>query len=726
MRRLFGLDSIVCVATATLLLCGCSHDSGMNPSVLPSAPEAQSLLPSLSAGGVADARSSATSAYWRSPLAGFACQVFSEQPCRIGAPLVAPKIHVGPARLPATASPAVKRATCREKNLYGEVCGTVSVPLDRAHPNNGSINIYFELFPHISYGPPVSAIVWNTGGPGVGTTSPSDVYGILSLVGANLDVHDLLLIDDRGEGLSGTIDCKTLQRGSDRWAEGLSDCAAQLGEAASHYGSGDVAKDVDAVRAALGYDKLDYIVASWGGTDATAYATRFASHLRSLVLDSPVGEPDMANYIKTERFGTESEPRMVRLACTYSPTCGVDHPNPDDELKWLISEIRSHPLSGRAYDASGNLVRVRIDETNLLFYIIHSPTGFFVSTGEIVAAARALSQKDPAPLLRLEAEAYYPFPNGIDYGNPANYSVGAEVANGCADGKYMGWSWQAPPAARIEQYADAVAALPPTFYAPFSKTAAAFLPYATGRLCPWWELPSRPSRVVEPGAKFPDVPTLVLSGDMDDQVPYEGVSRVAAEFPESTLVKVAGSGHGVSGFSHCAAVLESQFIETLHVGNTECLETPETIYPAVGRFALVAADARPAAIAPGRHNQAGVAERRAVTVAVAAALDALKRSTIGSGSDACLRAGGFTTAYHAGEWALTLRGCSFSTDVAVSGTVKWGARRSLDADLSLSGSGTKGGTIHVRGAFEAKGRVGNFKVSGALGGKNVSLLVPEA
>jgi hypothetical protein len=219
---------------------------------------------------------------------------------------------------------------------------------------------------------------------------------------------------------------------------------------------------------------------------------------------------------------------------------------------------------------------------------------------------------------------------------------------------------------------------------------------------------------------------LVLSGDMDDSVPYEEVSRVAAEFPRGTLVRVAASGHVVSGYSHCAAVLEARFVETLQIGNSECTETPETVYPAVGRFPIVAADARPAAVGPGGRNRVGVAERRAVTVAVAAALDALKRSTFGSGNDACLRAGSFTTAYHPAEWVLTLKDCSFSTDISVSGTVKWGARRSLDADLSLSGSGTKGGPIHVRGTFEAQGRVGNFEISGKLGGLNVALLVPEA
>ena len=38
------------------------------------------------------------------------------------------------------------------------------------------------------------------------------------------------------------------------------------------YGTGDIAQDVETVRAALGYDKVDYFAASAGGQDVAAYA----------------------------------------------------------------------------------------------------------------------------------------------------------------------------------------------------------------------------------------------------------------------------------------------------------------------------------------------------------------------------------------------------------------------------------------------------------------------
>jgi hypothetical protein len=54
---------------------------------------------------------------------------------------------------------------------------------------------------------------------------------------------------------------------------------------------------------------------------------------------------------------------------------------------------------------------------------------------------------------------------------------------------------------------------------------------------------------------------------------------------------------------------------------------------------------------------------------------------------------------------------------------KWpavsGAKERGNADLTVSGTGTAGGTLHVAGTWEAPGRVGKFKVSGALGGRQV-------
>ena len=163
-------------------------------------------------------------------------------------------------------------------------------------------------------------------------------------------------------------------------------------------------------------------------------------------------------------------------------------------------------------------------------------------------------------------------------------------------------------------------------------------------------------------------------------------------------------------------------------GDASCASNPETVYPAVGRFPLFASQARPADIDPQGNNQIGVGERKAVTVAVATATDALQRIFVSATGDGVgLRAGTFHTEF-TDVWTISLNNCAFAKDVTVNGTISWGAFTDFTfaADLVVKGSGTKGGLLHVEGTWLAPGTVGQFKVSGTLGGKQVAVLVPEA
>ena len=607
--------------------------------------------------------------------------------------------------------------------LGAAMCGNVSVPLDREHRIPGTIPIYFELYTHSAPGPAQSAILVARGGPGFSTTRRRGFYAFL--FGPNLDTHDLLLIDQRGRGLSGTITCPDLQFGNTTFVQGLEECATQLGPAVSKYGSGDIADDMDAVRAALGYEKIDYYGASYGGADITAYATRFGEHLRSIVLDAPVGTPGAADSRFTfEQTRTQAEAPMVSLDCQRSPLCSTDHPFPEAEFNLLVWAIRARPIEGDAYDANGNLQHVRVDENALLNFIVDNPTGNFTSTGEILAAARSLRAGDSLPLLRLGAEGFFPI-DFANIGDPTVFSEGSQYATACAD-LSMPFDWKASIPERIEQYTDVVDELPLFYFAPFSATAATgdyFDMFAWP--CQYWQRPSASSPIAEPNAHYPSVPTLALTGDLDNRVPHDEVVEVAALFPQSTVVSVESAGHVAANWTQCARTLASEFIESAQVPDTSCAETPEWMWPAVGRFPLLARDARPAPVDPSGQNQIGLAERKVVSVAVAAAVDALQRSLIGSGTGVGLRGGTFQTNDFV-NW--TLSNCAFSQDVTVSGTLVWATNNdnSVTADLTVSGQGTAGGTLHITGFWLVPGPVGNFKVGGTLGGKNVATLVPEA
>jgi pimeloyl-ACP methyl ester carboxylesterase len=649
-------------------------------------------------------------------------------PAAIAAPAPAPHAHHA-----AHPAPSVQWIACSpDAQAQGAACGQLPVPLDRRRPNGPQIDVYFELYSHSQPGPAQSAILVNPGGPGLATTQgPGNREIWLLLFGANRDVHDLLLIDDRGRGLSGAIDCEPLQHGTGTSLdEEVAACAAQLGAADGDYATAEVALDTDALRAALGYEKVDYYGGSYGGVDATAYATRFGQHVRSLILDSPQGPAGLLPF-QSESHQAHATLDELRLECSRSPACAPDHPDAVSDFEALVEAIRGRPLSGTAFDLNGNPTLVRFDERLLVTISINGTLAINGSngpTGELLAAGASLRRGDPAPLLRLGAEA-----GGgnllSDFGSPTVFSWGAFYDTVCSD-IGVPYAWSVPVAARFGQLDAALARLPPSYFAPFSATATiSDVAGSNTRLCISWEEPTRPSPVVPAGAAYPDVPTLVLAADIDPGAPVALVREEAALFPGATFVTIAEAAHTpVLALDPCADRIATTFLETLEPGDTSCSLTPSTVWPAVGRFPLLAQDARPAAPDSSGANAIGTAERRVASVAVATAVDALKRAAMSGGpSGVGLRGGTFAAAVDAnGVTTITLSDCLFARDVTVNGTLVWGADQSLVADLTVGGAATAGGTLHVEGAWEAPGPVGNFAVSGTLGGKRVAVVVPEA
>lgn len=625
-------------------------------------------------------------------------------------------------RMGATSTSGVIAAPCPPDatSAGARTCGYVQVPLHRTHPDGKTINIYFEIYSHSNPGPAESAILANAGGPALTTTGLRGLW--LSLFAANLDAHDLLLVDDRGRGMSGLLDCEEFQHGTGpSLDQEVADCAAQIGDDDSSYGTGDVALDVEAVRSALGYERLDYYGGSYGAMDVSAYASRFGEHLRSVILDSPDGPTELIPF--AQKYQNAAVPREVLVDCQRSPTCSIDHPDPDAELDWLIRTLREKPVRGLAHDANGNVVNVDFNEV-VLNSIALGPNFGYVNIGELLAAADALRGGDNLPLLRLGADGFTPLVS--DWGDPALISTAAYVATWCVDNP-MPFEWSSPPQIRLSQYAEAVSELPANYFAPFSKAAATDVQIFGDRNCVFWEESSTSASVVPAGATYPNVPTLAFNSDIDPVVPTELAIPTVDLFPNSTLVIVKSGMHEPAESNQCAASIASHFIETLEVGDKSCTRTSETIWPALGRFPLFARGARPAEPDPVGKNEIGVAERKVVTVAIATMVDALKRTTIGNGNGAGLRAGTFQSAVDAnGNQTTTLQDCEFAQDVIVNGTITWASDHSLVADLTVSGTGTTGGILHVKGGFEARGPVGMFKISGAIGGRAVAVLVPEA
>src|SRR3954452_4498284 len=167
----------------------------------------------------------------------------------------------------------------------GGRCASIGVALDRVHPAAGRTRIVFALLLRRDKSRPSLGTVVLSSGPII-AAGVEYAQGLAPLRAR----RDLLFIDQRGTGRSGAVSCRGFDGvvpalgPREQLLERIGACGRQLGSRAGFYGSAAAADDIDAVRAALGFERLDLWGASYGTYVMTIYAARHPTHVRSLVL----------------------------------------------------------------------------------------------------------------------------------------------------------------------------------------------------------------------------------------------------------------------------------------------------------------------------------------------------------------------------------------------------------------------------------------------------------
>jgi pimeloyl-ACP methyl ester carboxylesterase len=621
-----------------------------------------------------------------------------------------------------TIGPAHATELERCRNVHPQArCGTVSVPLERGEPASRQIRLSFAVFRHTNRDRrPRTPVFVILGGPGFAPSSePENPLFFFEGLRAR---HDLVLVDYRGEGRSEAIDCRQLQRieTSDAAAlqRALGACGAQLGDAADDYGAADVADDVDAVRAALGYERINFYGQSYGTIHGQAYALRHATHLRSLILD---GAFSPLAFEVPEQAGSAvalAAARSVALVCRRSASCSREHRRPERSLARLAELLRSRPFTGTGRDSLGDRRRVRVDERMLARI---ATADDFVSPSELLGAFTALRHGDRTPLLRLAAMT------GPDWDFDEDHRVESAGMNAatCVDFP-TAWDVGASVEERRAQAASAFSSLPQSTFGPFSVPG--WLRFWAPAFCVEWPAPLDLDQVFVPGARFPDVPTLVIAGELDVVTPAADGRFAAGLFPNSRLVLMRNSGHTPGFFSQCTPPLYMRFIRTLKAGNTSCAERGDADRPALGSFPVRARDARPAR--PRSADRSRGIDRRVAAVAWLTVQDALRQNAIvptetvrGVG----LRGGRFVGAFDPDTASVTveLDRSRFSRDVAVDGRARltFGEENLVRARVGVDGPAASDGRLRLRGLWFSRS-ARTIRISGRLGGRRVAATVP--
>ena len=608
----------------------------------------------------------------------------------------APPKAAGPSPAGGTTGPSAARSPSR---------------LDHSGVVPGTLHIGYERFLHSDNSrPALEPIVAVEGGPGYATTASRSYY--LGLFRPMMKRHDLLLVDQRGTGTSGAIDCEPLQSISwpfVGWVQAVGACGQQLGAASNLYSSSDASDDLVDVLNALHIPKIDLYGDSYGTFFSQTFAILHGDRLRSLVLDAayPVEHTD-AWWRDLARAAASG----YRLACQRDAGCAALGGDPLARLGALDRLVAEHPITGMAPDADGAYAKVTVDPS-VLISIFGAGGYVFDPYRELDAAARAALKPHPddLPLLRLAREEVDFTSDG---GNPALYSQGMDYAVSCPDYPQL-YNMRSPdlgPPRAVRAQHPRLKATDPHAFAPFTIDQFVNSKDEDYDSCLRWPVPKDPKPLLPPGHTYPHVPTLVLNGDLDSVTSAEGARQVAHSFPNSTFVEVHNMVHvsALGDTNGCASGIVLRFVRTLSAGNTSCAAR----YPEIH---LVDAFATHAAEVPGSPA------RRAAVVAVDTVGDVIARWDSMFGSRGVgLRGGRFSTRGDL-QRSWTLHHVRWVTDAAVSGNAAIDEPSGrASAHLTLAGSGVLHGHLHL--AWNIWDDQGQVVITGMLGGHSVHLVAP--
>jgi pimeloyl-ACP methyl ester carboxylesterase len=198
------------------------------------------------------------------------------------------------------------------------------------------------------------------GGPGM---SASALYGNAAPVFGRIHRdRDIVLVDQRGTGGSNALNCPTddlemMSATSEQLRDEAQRCLAKLGEHAdvAYYTTSVAVQDLDRVRAALGYERINLYGGSYGTRVAQNYLRRFPSHTRSVILDGVVAPEDILG--PDTAIDAENALSNVLARCARDAACGRQFPDPVGDYHALRESLAKKAVSVTMPDPTSGMPR---------------------------------------------------------------------------------------------------------------------------------------------------------------------------------------------------------------------------------------------------------------------------------------------------------------------------------------------------------------------------------
>jgi pimeloyl-ACP methyl ester carboxylesterase len=411
-------------------------------------------------------------------------------------------------------------------------CATLQVPIDWSR---GGATIGIALARRMATDPAarIGTIVSLPGGPGdSGVNQVLRGWPVTPDVAARFDVVSL---DPRGTNRSSPVLCdKALvdappnvdpdmgARFADvrAYSQKLGDsCRKLTGDLVYHMDSGDVARDVDAVRAALGERQISLYSRSYGTLATQMYAEKFPGRVRAMVLDSVFD-----HSLSTQQL-VESETRTVEGAfntfadwCTRSDNCALH----GQDVGAVFDELYARAGRGELYRLDDPAKKLApFDLSFMVTREFYEPLW-----AQLSADLVALGEQHVTTRVAPDAE-------GTEF----------PIAIFCADHR-LGFRSEQDWSRQWHRLAE----IAPHMHSHFAWQAAS--------MCAGWPLPA-----TNPQHR-PDVhvPALILNSRHDPATSIEWAVDVNRAIRQSVLVTYEGSGHGIYKRNECTMKVTDRYL----------------------------------------------------------------------------------------------------------------------------------------------------------------------
>ena len=439
-------------------------------------------------------------------------------------------------------------------NSLAARCGSLSVPLDREHPDAGNIDLNIAVVPALNRRSEAAPLFILAGGPGQGAVQTYvAVAGAFARINRN---HAIVLLDQRGTGKSNLLSCdypEDWQQPADPLPaihQATTECLAKLGPRVRFYTTSIAVQDLDAVRAAMGFSQIDLYGGSYGTRVAEQYMRRFPERAHAVILDG-VLYPEEVLGPEIPRDADHAL-NLIVARCQHNAECNAAYPELAQDLGALMRQFGTHrtpiaiddPNSGepRQIDFNHNFLAAAL---RLLSY---SSTGAALLPTLIHQGARSVADDPHGSLAPLAAQTIMTtrqinemLANGMQYSVICSEDVpfynAANIDRAALERTYMGTEL-------VDVYQE---------------------------VCRLW-----PRGPIDPdlhSALHSDVPTLLLSGEADPVTPPAAAERVARGLTRRRHLVLSGEGHGQLGTS-CVPRLMAAFLDSADPDKLDatCLE----------------------------------------------------------------------------------------------------------------------------------------------------------